>query len=167
VSGRPRRARLHIEQVEKYERLQGLADVRGLIKRVREPWVRHADAVRDRTARSGTLILVRARVIGAPDNVRGTLSAGGVEWMQAGRGMWHGGGLDKQVGRVASSSGSPYRPALELGPTVSIYLALKIFSATVRRASCSATTGSRRARSPVPSLINYLAVRLKAGERWR
>src|SRR3977135_147583 len=30
-----------------------------------------------------------------PDNVRGTLPAGGVEWMQAGRGMWHGGVLDK------------------------------------------------------------------------
>jgi len=30
-----------------------------------------------------------------PGNVRGTLRAGGVEWMQAGRGMWHGGGLDK------------------------------------------------------------------------
>src|SRR6202163_4257745 len=30
-----------------------------------------------------------------PDDVRGTLSAGGAEWMQAGRGMWHGGGLDK------------------------------------------------------------------------
>jgi redox-sensitive bicupin YhaK (pirin superfamily) len=29
-----------------------------------------------------------------PDNVRGKLSAGGVEWMQAGR--WHGGGLDKE-----------------------------------------------------------------------
>jgi redox-sensitive bicupin YhaK (pirin superfamily) len=29
----------------------------------------------------------------APDNVKGTLPAGGVEWMQAGRGMWHGGGL--------------------------------------------------------------------------
>src|SRR4030081_2374139 len=30
-----------------------------------------------------------------PDDTRGTLQAGGVEWMQAGRGMWHGGGLDK------------------------------------------------------------------------
>ena len=44
-----------------------------------------------------------------PNNVRGTLSAGGVEWMQAGRGMWHGGGLDKQGGRAASSSGLPCR----------------------------------------------------------
>jgi redox-sensitive bicupin YhaK (pirin superfamily) len=30
-----------------------------------------------------------------PDNVKGTLAAGGVEWMQAGRGMWHGDGLGK------------------------------------------------------------------------
>src|SRR6202048_3056348 len=30
-----------------------------------------------------------------PDNFKGTLPAGGVEWMQAGRGMWHGGGLDE------------------------------------------------------------------------
>src|SRR2546428_4246880 len=29
-----------------------------------------------------------------PDNVRGTLAAGGIEWMQAGRGMLHGGRLD-------------------------------------------------------------------------
>src|SRR3979490_3287694 len=27
-----------------------------------------------------------------PDNIRGTLPAGGVEWMQAGRGIGHGGG---------------------------------------------------------------------------
>src|SRR3981189_1917445 len=30
-----------------------------------------------------------------PDNVRGTLPAGGVEWMQAGGRMLHGGGPDK------------------------------------------------------------------------
>src|SRR5881409_147503 len=30
-----------------------------------------------------------------PDNVKGTLPKGGVEWMLAGRGMWHGGGLDR------------------------------------------------------------------------
>src|SRR5258707_4461569 len=33
-----------------------------------------------------------------PDNVRGTLPAGDPEWMQAGPGMWHGGGRD-QAGR--------------------------------------------------------------------
>jgi redox-sensitive bicupin YhaK (pirin superfamily) len=44
-----------------------------------------------------------------PDHIRGTLQAGGVEWMQAGRGMWHGGGSTKQAGRAASSFGSPCR----------------------------------------------------------
>src|SRR5260370_42584867 len=29
-----------------------------------------------------------------PDNVRRTLPAGGLAWMQAGRGRWHGGGID-------------------------------------------------------------------------
>jgi len=36
--------------------------------------------------------------------------------------MWHGGGLDKQAGRAASSCGSP-AAELELGPTISIYQA--------------------------------------------
>jgi redox-sensitive bicupin YhaK (pirin superfamily) len=57
-----------------------------------------------------------------PDNVRGTLPAGGVEWMQAGRGMWHGGGLDK--GRTRGFQlWIALPPELELGPTVSIYQA--------------------------------------------
>src|SRR5260221_12344494 len=30
-----------------------------------------------------------------PDNVKGTVPAGGVEWMRAGRGILHGGGLGK------------------------------------------------------------------------
>jgi redox-sensitive bicupin YhaK (pirin superfamily) len=38
---------------------------------------------------------------------------------------------------------------------------------TVRRASSLAATGPHRAPSRPPSPINYLAVRLKAGERWR
>src|SRR4029077_15398292 len=39
-----------------------------------------------------------------PDNVRGTLAAGGVEWMQAGGGMWPGGGL----GKTSRSAGFPH-----------------------------------------------------------
>jgi redox-sensitive bicupin YhaK (pirin superfamily) len=55
-----------------------------------------------------------------PDNVRGTLLAGGVEWMQAGRGMWHGGGLDKAVRTRGFQLWIALPPELELGPTVSI-----------------------------------------------
>src|SRR5579864_5507514 len=45
-----------------------------------------------------------------PDNVRGALPAGGVEWMQAGRGMWHGGGLDKAGRTQPSCAWSRLRP---------------------------------------------------------
>src|SRR5260370_28753746 len=56
-----------------------------------------------------------------PDNVRGTLSSGGVEWMQAGRGMWHGGGLDKAGRTRGFQLWIALPPELELGPTISIY----------------------------------------------
>src|SRR5712664_2448197 len=56
-----------------------------------------------------------------PNNVKGALPAGGVEWMQAGRGMWHGGGLDKAGRTRGFQLWIALPPELELGPTVSIY----------------------------------------------
>src|SRR3981189_475536 len=58
-----------------------------------------------------------------PDNVRGTLPAGGVEWMQAGRGMWHGGGLGKGGRTRGFQLWIALPPELELGSTISIYQA--------------------------------------------
>jgi len=58
-----------------------------------------------------------------PDNHRGTLWAGGVEWMQAGRGMWHGGGLDKTGRTRGFQLWLALPPELESGPTISIYQA--------------------------------------------
>src|SRR6185295_16135315 len=57
------------------------------------------------------------------DNVKGALAAGGVEWMQAGRGMWHGGGLDKAGRTRGFQLWIALPPELELGPTVRIYQA--------------------------------------------
>ncbi len=102
-----------------------------------------------------------------PDNIKGTLPAGGVEWMQAGRGMWHGGGLDKPGRTRGFQLWIALPPELELGPTVSIYQAPE----DVQEAGpARVLLGSyRSASSPFasPSPINYLAVRLNAGERWR
>jgi redox-sensitive bicupin YhaK (pirin superfamily) len=102
-----------------------------------------------------------------PDNVRGTLLAGGVEWMQAGRGMWHGGGLDKAGRTRGFQLWIALPPALELGPTVSIYQAPgevpEDGPARVLLGGC----GSASSAVASPSPINYLAVRLKTGERWR
>jgi redox-sensitive bicupin YhaK (pirin superfamily) len=102
-----------------------------------------------------------------PDNVRGTLSAGGVEWMQAGRGMWHGGGLDKAGRTRGFQLWIALPPELELGPTISICQAAEDVpeDGSVRVLLGSYGYASSAIASPSP--INYLAVRLKAGQRWR
>src|SRR5258707_7707131 len=56
----------------------------------------------------------------APDDVTGVLTAGGVEWMQAGRGMWHGGGIGAG-GTRGFQLWIALPPQLESGPTTSLY----------------------------------------------
>ena len=102
-----------------------------------------------------------------PDNVRGTLPAGGVEWMQAGRGMWHGGGLDKAGRTRGFQLWIALPPELELGPTVSIYQAPEEVHEDGPARVLLGSYGSASSAIEPPSPINYLAVRLKAGERWR
>jgi redox-sensitive bicupin YhaK (pirin superfamily) len=102
-----------------------------------------------------------------PDNVRGSLPAGGVEWMRAGRGMWHGGGLDKAGRTRGFQLWIALPPELELGPTVSIYQAPENVPADGPARVLLGSYGSASSAIESPSPINYLAVRLKAGERWR
>ncbi len=102
-----------------------------------------------------------------PDNVRGTLSAGGVEWMQAGRGMWHGGGLHKTGRTRGFQLWIALPPELESGPTVSIYQAREDVPQDGPARVLLGSHGSAASAIVSPSPINYLAVRLKAGERWR
>jgi redox-sensitive bicupin YhaK (pirin superfamily) len=101
-----------------------------------------------------------------PDNVKGTLSAGGVEWMQAGRGMWHGGGLDKAGRTRGFQLWIALPPELELGPTISIYQASEDVPQDGPARVLLGNYGSASSAIVSPSPINYLAVRLKAGERW-
>jgi len=102
-----------------------------------------------------------------PNNVKGTLSAGGVEWMQAGRGMWHGGGLDNAGRTRGFQLWIALPPELELGPTVSICQGPEDVK---EDGPARVLLGNYSAVSSViasPSPINYLALHLKAGERWR
>ncbi len=101
-----------------------------------------------------------------PDNVRGTLPAGGVEWMQAGRGMWHGGGLDKAGRTRGFQLWIALPPELELGPTLSIYQAREDVPQDGPARVLLGSYGSASSVIVSPSPINYLAVRLKGGERW-
>src|SRR5260221_14117724 len=102
-----------------------------------------------------------------PDNVTGTLTAGGVEWMQAGRGMWHGGGLDKAGRTRGFQLWIALPPELELGPTISICQAPEDVPHHGPARVLLGSYGSASNAIVPPSPINYLAVRLRAGERWQ
>src|SRR6266404_2762397 len=102
-----------------------------------------------------------------PDNVKGTLPAGGVEWMQAGRGMWHDGGLDKAGRTRGFQLWIALPPELELGSTISVYQAPADVPQDGPARVLLGSHGSASSAIAFPSPINYLAVRLKAGERWR
>jgi redox-sensitive bicupin YhaK (pirin superfamily) len=102
-----------------------------------------------------------------PDHNKGVLTVGGVEWMQAGRGMWHGGGMGATGRTRGFQLWIALPPELELGPTLSVYLPPEQVQSDGPVHVLLGRYG--RASSPIvpPSQINYLAVRLQAGERWR
>jgi redox-sensitive bicupin YhaK (pirin superfamily) len=102
-----------------------------------------------------------------PDNTKGVLRAGGVEWMQAGRGMWHDGGLDEAGRTRGFQLWIALPPALELGPTISIYQGPHDIQSDGRARVLLGRYGAASSAIVAPSPLNYLAVRLKAGERWR
>ena len=102
-----------------------------------------------------------------PDNVRGTVAEGGVEWMLAGRGMWHGGGLDKPGRTRGFQLWIALPPELELGPATSLYLAPEHVAKDGPARVFLGSYGSASSAISSPAPINYLAVRLKAGARWR
>jgi redox-sensitive bicupin YhaK (pirin superfamily) len=93
--------------------------------------------------------------------------ASGVEWMQAGRGMWHGGGLASAGRTRGFQLWIALPPALELGPTTSVYQAPGDVPEDGPARILLGTYGAASSSIVSPSPMNYVAVRLKAGERWR
>jgi redox-sensitive bicupin YhaK (pirin superfamily) len=101
------------------------------------------------------------------DGASGVLHAGGIEWMQAGKGAWHSGGPGEPGRTRGFQLWVALPPELELGSPVSIYkAAAQIQQAGPARVLLGEYQG---AQSPIaaPSSINYLAVNLRAGQRWR
>jgi redox-sensitive bicupin YhaK (pirin superfamily) len=64
----------------------------------------------------------------------GVIETGGVEWMRAGSGVWHTGGMFGMERTRASSFGSPCRPNSSLPNRKANILALPTFIFPVRRA---------------------------------
>jgi redox-sensitive bicupin YhaK (pirin superfamily) len=97
----------------------------------------------------------------------GLLPAGGIEWMRAGGGVWHGGGLGDPGRTRGFQLWIALPPELELGPSESIYLSPETVPLDGPARVLIGSYGSATSSIQAPSPMNYLAVRLKPGERWR
>ena len=101
------------------------------------------------------------------NGARGLLAAGGVEWMRAGQGVWHGGGAGESGTTRGFQLWVALPPHLELGPSVSVYQGAEgVRVAGPARVLLGAYEGARSSIQ-APSGINYLALRLAPGERWQ
>lgn len=96
----------------------------------------------------------------------GLLPAGGIEWMRAGGGVWHGGGLDEPGRTRGFQLWIALPPDLELGPSESIYLSPEAVPIDRPVRVLIGRYGSATSSIKAPSPMNYFAVRLKAEERW-
>jgi redox-sensitive bicupin YhaK (pirin superfamily) len=116
-----------------------------------------------------TLTYLAEGSVGHEDSTgaRGVMAAGGIEWMQAGGGVWHGGGAGRPGRARGFQLWIALPPHLELAPPVSLYQGVDdVPVAGPARVLLGSHEGASSAIA-APSDINYLAVRLAAGERWR
>jgi len=97
----------------------------------------------------------------------GLLPAGGIEWMQAGGGVWHGGGAGDPGRTRGFQLWIALPPALELGSSESVYLAPAVIPREGPARVLLGNYGTAKSSIQTPSPMNYLAIRLNAGERWR
>lgn len=99
---------------------------------------------------------------------QGVLLGGGVEWMRAGNGVWHTGAPAPGVKRVQGFQLWVALPASEENaPAQSIYLAPSQVPQEGPARVLLGRYGAVQSAIPAPSPMNYLAVQLKDGERWR
>jgi redox-sensitive bicupin YhaK (pirin superfamily) len=97
---------------------------------------------------------------------RGVVSAGGVEWMRAGHGVWHTGSSVGEVTTKGFQLWIALPEQLEHAPAQSRYLsAEEVPAAGSSRVILGAHAGASSV-IPAPEGINYLDVQLRAGERW-
>jgi len=97
----------------------------------------------------------------------GIMPAGGVEWMNAGGGVWHDGRArgDGPVRGYQLWVALP--PELELGAPLSQYLSTNEVPRTGPARVILGRYGNVESPVPAPPGINYLLVRLSAGEQWQ
>jgi redox-sensitive bicupin YhaK (pirin superfamily) len=98
---------------------------------------------------------------------KGVLSAGGVEWMRAGHGVWHTGASIGTTSTKGFQLWVALPEELELAPCQSRYLSAEQVPVVGGARVILGSHGGATSAIPAPSGINYLDVELKPGERWR
>jgi redox-sensitive bicupin YhaK (pirin superfamily) len=96
--------------------------------------------------------------------VKGTLVEGGIEWMRAGRGVWHTGAAVQQTKGFQLWIALP--EALESAPSQSHYLSADQVPEEKPARVILGAYGRAKSAIVSPERINYLDVQLAAGERW-
>jgi redox-sensitive bicupin YhaK (pirin superfamily) len=114
-----------------------------------------------------TVVLSGAMDYADSTGASGTLAEGGVEWMRAGGGVWHGGGATRGAGIQGFQLWVALPPAQENGPADSQYLEPEQVPATGPARVILGSYGEAHSSIATGMPINYLHVRLKDGERWR
>lgn len=97
----------------------------------------------------------------------GLLRAGGVEWMCSGNGVWHQGGPANDSPLRGFQLWVALPPSQENAPAHSLYLAPNQVPQEGPASVLLGRYGATQSPIPSPSDMNYLAVRLSNGERWR
>ena len=97
----------------------------------------------------------------------GVLPEGGVEWFKAAHGAWHGGGPGDGGRTRGFQLWLALPPEQELGLVESVYQAPEDVALDGPARVLVGAHGAAASRLQAPSPLNYLAVRLKAGEAWR
>jgi redox-sensitive bicupin YhaK (pirin superfamily) len=95
---------------------------------------------------------------------KGTISAGGVEWMRAGSGVWHTGAALRQAKGFQLWLALPQ--ALENAPSQSHYLSAEQVAEELPARVILGAYGDANSVIASPAPINYLDVQLAAGEQW-
>lgn len=102
------------------------------------------------------------------NGARGSVGAGGVEWMRAGQGVWHGGGGGDEAGVTRGFQlWVALPPHLELGPSLSLHQSAEDLPVAGPARVLLGSHDGVSSAIEAPSDINYLAVRLGAGENWQ
>jgi redox-sensitive bicupin YhaK (pirin superfamily) len=97
----------------------------------------------------------------------GLLTSGGVEWFKAGHGAWHGGGPGETGRARGFQLWLALPPEQEMGPTENVYLAADEVARDGPASVLIGTDGRLASPLTFPTPLNYVALRLSAGESWR